>query len=105
MANIASFGPFVLDHQTGVLARDGTPVQIGTRATALLSALVAADGRAVAKDALMDAAWPGVSVEDNNLSVQIASLRKAMGRRPDGQDWIATAPSTASTLATVWHRC
>ena len=40
----------------------------------------------------MDAAWPGMAVEESNLSVQIASLRKLLGPSPDGGEWIATIP-------------
>jgi TolB-like protein len=38
----------------------------------------------------LDAAWPNQTVEERNLSVQIAALRKAMGDLPDGQDPIRT---------------
>jgi TolB-like protein len=40
----------------------------------------------------MDAAWPGSVVEESNLSVQIAALRKLLGRAVDGTEWIATVP-------------
>ena len=44
------------------------------------------------KSDLMDAAWQGAAVEESNLSVQIASLRKLLGPVPGGADWIATVP-------------
>ena len=94
----ASWGPFVFDPVAGALTRDGKPVSIGTRGAALLSALIDADGAAVGKDALLQAAWQGLSVEEGNLSVQVAGLRKAMGLRPDGQDWIATVPRVGYRL-------
>src|SRR5262249_28646986 len=31
------------------------------------------------KEELMDVVWPGVAVEENNLSVQISALRRALG--------------------------
>ena len=34
------------------------------------------------KDALMEAEWPGLAVEDSNLTVQIAALRRALVRCP-----------------------
>jgi DNA-binding winged helix-turn-helix (wHTH) protein len=86
---MTSFGPFTLDH--GTLLRDGKPVPLGQRAFALLEALVAADGP-VDKATLIEAAWPGTIVEEGNLTVQIAALRKALGPRPDGQEWIVTVP-------------
>ena len=42
--------------------------------------------------AIMDAAWPNTVVEESNLSVQIASLRKLLGTCPDGAGWISTVP-------------
>ena len=40
----------------------------------------------------MAQAWPEVIVEEGNLTVQIAALRRAMGAMPDGRDWIVTVP-------------
>ena len=37
-------------------------------------------------------AWQGAAVEETNLTVQIASLRKHLGTSPGGADWIATIP-------------
>ncbi|MGO6908043.1 winged helix-turn-helix domain-containing protein, partial [Rhizobium ruizarguesonis] len=41
---------------------------------------------------LMDAAWPGRAVEEGNLTVQIAQLRKLLGPAGDGGEWISTVP-------------
>ncbi|MDE1929430.1 MAG: winged helix-turn-helix domain-containing protein, partial [Burkholderiales bacterium] len=57
----------------------GAPARIGRRAFALLLALIGGHGRALSKDELLAAAWPGVIVEENNLSVQIATLRRLLG--------------------------
>ena len=46
----------------------------------------------------MDAGWGGTVVEEGNLSVQIAALRKALGTRDDGQEWIVTVPRTGYRL-------
>jgi TolB-like protein len=59
---------------------------------ALLRILIDRAGAPVSKDALMEAAWPGLSVEDSNLTVQIAALRRALGEVPGGESWIATLP-------------
>jgi TolB-like protein len=86
------FGPFVLSPDTGSLQRNGTPVPIGYRGLLLLAKLVERAGEVVGKAELMDAGWPNMAVEESNLSVQIASLRKLLGATPDGADWIATVP-------------
>lgn len=93
------FGPFTLDPQAGRLTREGAPVAVNQRGLALLAALAATPDRVVEKGALMDAAWPGLAVEESNLSVQIAALRKILGPRPDGSAWIETVPRLGYRLA------
>ena len=55
----------------------------------------------------MEAAWPDTIVEEGNLSVQIAALRKLLGPQPDGRDWIATVPRIgyrfAGTVQVLGH--
>jgi TolB-like protein len=85
-----TFGAFVFDAQRKRLLRNGVPVSVGQRALALLQTLLAADGRAVSKSELMDAAWQSENIEESNLTVQIAALRKCLGRARNGEEWIAT---------------
>ena len=58
---------------------NGVPAPLGGRAFDLLTALMARRDRLVGKEELMDAVWPGVAVEENNLTVQISALRKVLG--------------------------
>ncbi len=99
--SIPAFGPFSLDRSGKVLLRDGVPVEAGQRGIAVLKALVEAGGGTVTKAELMERAWPDVVVEEGNLSVQIAALRKALGTKPDGGEWIATVPRVGYRLAAV----
>ena len=92
MTEFPAFGPFQVDPTRGTLLRDGRPVVVGQRGIALLLALVAAQGSTVPKSDLMEAGWPGLAVEEGNLTVQIAHLRKLLGTGPQGQDWIVTVP-------------
>ena len=85
-----AFGPFTLDTERGTLLRDGRPIDIGHRALRVLHALLEANGQVLTKAELIDFAWPGAVVEESNLSVQIAALRKLLGVSPSGADWIAT---------------
>ena len=85
-----TFGPFVLNPGTGTLLRHGVPVPLGYRALLLLTAFLDRPGEVLTKSDLIDAAWDGAAVEETNLSVQIASLRKHLGQAPEGGDWIAT---------------
>jgi len=92
MATIYSFGPFRLDDESEILFRGNEPTTVGQRAVALLRVLVEQPGTPVSKDALMQAAWPGLVVEESNLPVQIAALRKTLGQEPGGEGWIETLP-------------
>jgi len=88
----ASFGPFSLNPEAGTLLRGGQPVNIGYRAFLLLKALAGRPGEILTKAELFEAAWPGTVVEETNLSVQIAALRKVLGTDDSDHDWIATIP-------------
>lgn len=87
-----AFGPFSYDPSARALWREGTSVPLGSRAAALLAALLAANGEVVAHEALLAAGWNGAIVEDSNLAVQIAGLRRILGPRDDGGEWVATVP-------------
>ena len=86
------FGSFVLDTDHGNLTRDGTPIGVSQRGLVLLQTLLRAQGQPLSKSQLLDAAWPKTAVEESNLSVQIAALRKVLGPKPGGGDWIVTVP-------------
>lgn len=88
---IYSFGPFGLDADAGILFRGNEPTMLGQRAVALLRLLLAQAGAPVSKDALISEAWSGLAVEDGNLTVQIAALRRVL-EQAGGEDWIETLP-------------
>ena len=81
------FGRFELCPATRELLVDGQPVPLGARAFDVLHALIERRDRLVAKAELLDVVWPGVVVEENNLQVQISTLRKVLGPQA-----IATVP-------------
>ena len=58
----------------------GVVQPIGARAFDVLLALVERRERLVTRDELLDICWPRSNVEPNNLSVQIGSLRRVVGR-------------------------
>jgi predicted ATPase/DNA-binding winged helix-turn-helix (wHTH) protein len=66
---------------------DGAPASVGARAFDVLLALIERRDRVVEKTELFDVVWPGLVVEENNLQVQVSSLRKLLGTRA-----IATIP-------------
>jgi predicted ATPase/DNA-binding winged helix-turn-helix (wHTH) protein len=66
---------------------DGVPAPVGSRAFDVLMALLDRHGSLVTKNDLLDLVWPGLVVEENNLSVHISALRKLLGAQA-----IATVP-------------
>ena len=92
MSEAYRIGPFVLDATTGVLARDGAPVALGKRAVAVLSVLVRSPQAFVAKERILEAAWPGLVVQESNLAVQVLSIRRALAQAEGGETWLETLP-------------
>ncbi|OWV75271.1 adenylate cyclase [Rhizobium sp. R339] len=99
-----AFGPFVLDPDAGTLLRHDEPVAVGHRGIKLLAALVERPGEILGKAELMDAAWPGMAVEEGNLTVQIAQLRKLLGPAVGGGDWITTVPRIGYRFTGATHQ-
>ncbi len=75
-----------------ILFRGAETLPLGRRAVALLRALVERSGEPVTKNALIEAAWRGLAVEDSNLTVQIAAIRRVLAEAPGGDSWIETLP-------------
>jgi TolB-like protein len=92
MATIQTFGPFRLDAEAELLFRGSEPIVLGQRAVALLRLLLERAGVPVSKVDLIEAAWPGLAVEDSNLTVQIAALRRVFEKVAGGAGWVETLP-------------
>src|SRR6516162_3162899 len=90
MARFYAFGPFRLDARSDTLVGPQGTVALGQRACVLLRTLVGQPGVLVTKSQLMDAAWPGLAVEEGNLTVQISALRKTLGETRGRGQWIGT---------------
>jgi TolB-like protein len=77
------FEGFRLDRRSGVLFRRDqqgvfAPIAIGRRALDLLGVLVERPGDLVSRNEIIEAVWPVTTVEDSNLNVQIAALRRIL---------------------------
>ena len=98
-----AFGNFELQPERRCLLQAGEPVAIGTRAFDVLLALAERSAQVVTKSELLDLVWPGLVVEENNLQVQISSLRKLLGPQAiatiPGRGYRFVAPLNNETLA------
>ena len=92
MTRIFELGPFKLDADAALLTREGTLTPLGPRAIRVLGTLVAHAGGYVSKAKLLDTAWPGVVVEEGNLAVQVAAIRRVLAQAPGAERWIETLP-------------
>jgi DNA-binding winged helix-turn-helix (wHTH) protein len=89
---VISFGPFRLFPTERQLKKGDEPLQLRSRALDTLIALVERAGEVVTQRELISRVWPDVTVEEANLRVQIASLRKALGDEREGARYIVTVP-------------
>ena len=88
---VVSFGPFQLFAAERQLKKGDEPLQVGGRAFDTLMALVERAGEVVTQRELIARVWPDVTVEEANLRVHIANLRKALGEGQDAR-YIVTVP-------------
>ena len=87
MTQTYDFANFRLLPDQRALRCGEAPVKLGSRAFDMLLALLERRDRVVSKNELMDLVWPRLVVEENNLQVQVVTLRKLLGHPA-----IATVP-------------
>ncbi len=74
------FGDFEVRPRERSLVIEGRLASLSSRAFDILTFLIEHNDRVVTKDELLDRVWPGTFVEESNLTVHIAALRKLLGR-------------------------
>jgi predicted ATPase/DNA-binding winged helix-turn-helix (wHTH) protein len=89
---LASFGPFRLSPIERQLKKGVKTVPLSARALDALVVLIERAGQVVTQRELMSRVWPNITVEEANLRVQIAHLRRALGERSKGARYIVTVP-------------
>ncbi len=92
-AEVYEFGGFRLDSgQRMLIDGAGKAVALAPRVFDTLLYLVENAGELVEKNALIDAVWPDVTVEENSLSQNISTLRRTLGDKTGDNRFIVTAP-------------
>ncbi len=94
-AQTVSFGPYTFHRQQRLVSRAGGPLPLGGRALDILAVLLETPGQFVSKARLIERVWPCSVVEDTNLRVHIAALRRAF----DGQRYIRNDPQRGYCFA------
>ena len=81
MTETHDYGHFVVRLDQRLVLVNGQPATLGSRAFDVLRVLLERRARVVSKEELMELVWPGVIVEENNLTTQVSALRKLLGAR------------------------
>ncbi|VEF10349.1 transcriptional regulator [Pseudomonas fluorescens] len=84
------FGPYRIVPKQRLVLEGEQPLRLGRRAMDILLTLLAHAGEVLSKQQLMAAVWPDTVVEEINLRVHMAALRKALGDGQAGQRYIIT---------------
>ena len=84
------FGPYRIYPEQRLVLEGDQPLRLGRRAMDILLILLAQAGEVVSKQQLMAGVWPDNVVEEINLRVHMAALRKALGDGQNGQRYIVT---------------
>jgi predicted ATPase/DNA-binding winged helix-turn-helix (wHTH) protein len=87
---IILFGPFRLVVSERLLTNGSVPVDISARSFDILTSLLSKPTEVISKEDLIDQVWPGIAIEESNLRVHIAKLRKTLGDGKDGVRYIET---------------
>ncbi|UJW77165.1 ATP-binding protein [Rhizobium sp. SL42] len=85
-----AFGPYYLYPTCRILKRGDDAVAIGSRAFDMLVALVQRQGEVLSRRELMSFAWPGLNVEDSNVRVQMAHLRREIHCGDNGERYVVS---------------
>jgi pimeloyl-ACP methyl ester carboxylesterase/DNA-binding winged helix-turn-helix (wHTH) protein len=93
------FGPFQLDARERRLSRGAEVIPLRLKVFDTLRVLVENAGRLVTKQELLDTVWPETTVEENNLNHNVSVLRKALGEKVTGQQYIETVPRVGYRFA------
>ena len=93
------FGPFHLDVRERRLSRGDEVIPLRLKVFDTLLVLVRNAGRLVTKQELLDTVWPETTVEENNLNHNVSVIRKALGEKATGQQYIETVPRVGYRFA------
>jgi DNA-binding winged helix-turn-helix (wHTH) protein len=87
-----SFGPFRLLPAQFLLLEGDLSVPLGSRALAILTALLERPGQLISKQELMARVWPNIFVAPANLTVHMSALRRTLRDGRDGNRFIINIP-------------
>lgn len=96
---VYTFEEFRLDPGRQILSRGDESVSLPPKAFEILLLLVESEGRTVSKNELMEKVWPDTFVEENNLTVNMTQIRKALGEKRGENRFVVTVPGRGYRFA------
>ena len=93
------FGQYAISSNPPEVRQGGRLVRLSPKQFGALALLVKAQGRTIRKDTFFRRVWLGSMVEESNLSQTVFLIRRALGKLPDGTDYIETIPGQGYRLA------
>src|SRR5437867_12694605 len=93
------FGPFRLDPAERQLLRNNQTVPLAPKAFDTLLLLVENSGHLLTKEEMLKRLWPETFVEEVNLAQNISAIRRALGERDGGGQYIETVPKAGYRFA------
>jgi PAS domain S-box-containing protein len=94
-----AFGQYAISSNPPEVRRGGRLVRLSPKQFSVLALLVRARGKTIRKDTFFKRVWRDSAVEDSNLSQTVFLIRRALGKLPDGTDYIETLPGQGYRLA------
>jgi len=88
---IYRFGPLEFDPAAGELRRAGETLEAQPKVLAALEVFLAAPGRLLTRDELLDRLWPGLHVGEEALTQTIRKLRLLLGDDAEAPRYLQTA--------------
>jgi predicted ATPase/DNA-binding winged helix-turn-helix (wHTH) protein len=102
-ASVLRFGPYAFHLRQRLILDGDRQLRMGGRALDILQVLVERAGRVVSKEQLIALVWPTSVVEEINLRVHIAALRRALRDGENGQRYIVNVPQCGYSFIAPVH--
>ncbi|WP_172928616.1 winged helix-turn-helix domain-containing protein [Pseudomonas sp. MS19] len=92
MEGVLRFSSFSFHVHKRIIFKGDCPLRIGSKALDILHLLLEHAGDIVSKESIIAHVWPSTVVEESNMRVHIAALRRALGDGVNGQRFIINVP-------------
>ncbi len=96
---IYEFAPYRVDPTERILWREDAIISLTPKAFDTLIVLVENSKHIMTKAELMELIWPDTYVEEANLAQHVSMLRKVLGEKPGGGQFIETVPKRGYRFA------